>query len=214
MLKAGTMRAICFVVSQGASDSPVHPAAPVSSRRGSVSWLVPAGCPLLAPLSLLLSKNWFSMVHHMLVMWDLVTPKVDAWQGWYLPRRIIPEEAGSSYPSVATLPSLMSLEHLCAILFSPTVLCLHSLAVRRDEVQSPRMCLCLTCAVACLASPGLVQVYSVWVLLSWSDPTGHLHPEQRQLNPSGDGLTPWQSLEGFFCSELCDDFTKTTKGGL
>lgn len=155
------------------------------------------------------------MVHRVLVFpWlrDLVTPKVGAWQAWCLPRRFVPEEAGTSYPSVATLPSLTSLEHLWAILFSPTVLCLHSLAVRRVEVQSPRVCLRLTCAVACLAWPGLVQVYSEWVPLSWSDPTGHLLPEQRQLDPAGAGLTPWQSLEGFFCSELCDDFTKTTKG--
>lgn len=130
-------------------------------------------------------------------------PKVDACHGWYPPRRINPEEAGTSYPSAAALPSLPSLEYLCAILFSPTVLCLHALALRRDEVQIPHMCFVPHSQGGVLSMTWPCLAYSAWVLLSWSDCTGHLHAEQRQLNPPSDGLTPWQSLEeGFFCSEL------------
>ena len=74
------------------------------------------------PLSLLLSRNRFSVAHPMLVfsrLWDLVTPKVDARQGWYPLRRIIPEEASTSSPSAAMLPSLTPLEYSCAILLCP-----------------------------------------------------------------------------------------------
>lgn len=203
--------------SVGASDNPVHPPAPVSNRPGSVCLLVPTGCPFCWCHSLCSTAGidfpWF------IPCWCFLAvgpshPKVDAWQGRCPPRGIHPEEAGTSDPSAATLPSLPSLAYLCAILFSPTVLCLHAVALRRDEVQSPHVCFVPPSQGGVLSMTWPGPAYSAWVLLSWSDRTGHLHAEPRRLTPPGDGLTPWQSLEeGFFCSELCDDFTKTTKGG-
>lgn len=79
-----------------------------------------------------------------------------------------------------------------AALFSPTVLSVHFLAVRIDEMQNPHIVCFVPHAWGDIPQheQAWSRCHSARVLLSWPDP----------------------GKEGFLRSELCDDFTKTMKG--
>lgn len=146
ILRAETMCLVCFIVSQGANDSPAHQLFLLATDNGTFAdWYPHAAicwCHSLCS-SVAIYFTWLIWC-----LWFLGSGTESSWR--WMPGRdgihhrgLFPRKLVLLTPQQLPFFYVLGLV-MCVALFSPTLVSSHFLAVRRDEMQSLTLCVCVS----------------------------------------------------------------------